>query len=556
MIEFADPAHRKVYYPEDRRHRLWIDPRFVYGVLVLVVVAVAAVWIQRLAFGLPHIPIDETLGQGKISGPHGFPGWIRWTHFFNLLFLTMLMRSGLSILADHPRLYFNDHCTPGSEWIRFTPLKVPVDRRWTAKDDARYISPLLGLPGYKHTIGMARSWHFLNVYGFVITGIVFVIGLCTTDQWLRLVPTSPAILAEAWATFVHYATFTLPPEPNGFYGYNALQQLAYFATVFLMAPLSILTGMAMSPALVNRAPWFAKMFGGRQAARSMHFLMMVGFASFIVVHVSLIVLTGFVQNMNHIVLGKDEPNPLGMWLGLTGIGVVILTWIVAHHVAWKHPRRVQHFHKAISMPVRMATLNRLDPVQFYTRDQISPRMWPNGILPVREDWQALQADQFRDFRLKISGLVEHPVELSLEQMEQIGGTETVTMHHCIQGWSGIAQWGGISLARIIELVKPLPSAKTIVFYSYGGALFGGVYYDTQAIHSALKPGAMLAYEMNGNRLTEEYGAPLRLRVDDQLGYKMVKWIERIEFAESEKVVGKGEGGKNEDDEYFDLLPNI
>jgi DMSO/TMAO reductase YedYZ molybdopterin-dependent catalytic subunit len=67
---------------------------------------------------------------------------------------------------------------------------------------------------------------------------------------------------------------------------------------------------------------------------------------------------------------------------------------------------------------------------------------------------------------------------------------------------------------------------------------------------------MLAYEMNGSKLPEEYGAPLRLRVEDQLGYKMVKWIERIEFIESEKAVGKGEGGKNEDDEYFDLLPNI
>ncbi|MEO6816352.1 MAG: molybdopterin-dependent oxidoreductase [Edaphobacter sp.] len=555
MIAF-DAVHRKVHYPDDRRHRLWVDPRLVFVLLVVIIVALIAAWIQRFAFGMPHIPIDTALDQGKISGPHGFPGWIRWTHFFNFLFLTMLVRSGLSILADHPRLYWNDDCTPGSEWIRFTPLKVPIDARWTAKDDARYVSPLLGLPGYKHTIGMARSWHFLNVYGFVLTGIVFVIGLCTSDQWLRLVPNSPTILLEAWATFVHYATFTLPPEPNGFYGYNALQQLAYFSTVFVMAPLSILTGMSMSPALVNRAPWFARMFGGRQAARSIHFLLMLGFSGFLVIHVTLIVMTGFVRNMNHIVLGNDGSNPLGMWLGLTGIGIVILTWIIAHHVAWTWPRKVQHLQKAVFLPLQRATLNRLSPVQSYTRDQVSPRMWPNGILPVREDWKALQAGDFKDYRLKIAGLVEHPMDLSLEQMEEIGRTETVTMHHCIQGWSGIAQWGGLSLAKIIELVKPLPTAHTIALYSYGGALFGGVYYDTQSIYNALKPGCMLAYEMNGKRLTEEYGAPLRLRVDNQLGYKMVKWIERIEFIESEKLVGKGEGGKNEDDEYFDLLPNI
>ena len=555
MIAF-DAAHRKVHYPDDRRFRVWIDRRLVYAFLFAVAVILAAAWLQRIFAGLPYIPVNPKLGEGQISGPHGFPGWIRWTHFFNFLFLTMLMRSGLSILMDHPRLYWNDDCTPGSEWIRFTPLKVPTDRRWTAKDDARYISPLAGLPGYKHTVGMARSWHFLNVYGFVLTGLVFVIGLCSTDQWLRLVPTSLTIFREAWATFVHYATFTLPPEPNGFYGYNALQQLAYFATVFVMAPLSILTGSAMSPALVNRVPWFAKMFGGRQAARSIHFLLLVGFTCFLIVHVTLVAMTGFVRNMNHIVLGRDAPTSLGLWLGLTGIGVVIAAWIVAHYVAWHYPRRVQHAQKAVSGRVQLVTLNRLSPVQHYTRDQISPRMWPNGILPVREDWKTLRDGGFENFRLKIGGMVERPLNLSLAEMEALGRSESIMMHHCIQGWSGIAEWGGLSLAKVIELAKPLPQAKTVVFYSYGEGLYGGVYYDTQPIYNALKPGCMLAYAMNGSRLMEEYGAPLRLRVEDQLGYKMVKWIERIEFIESEKTVGKGEGGRNEDDEYFDLLPNV
>lgn len=212
--------------------------------------------------------------------------------------------------------------------------------------------------------------------------------------------------------------------------------------------------------------------------------------------------------------------------------------------------------KAISQPVQLATLNRLLPVHTYTREQISPRMWPNGMLPVREDWKELREGGFRDFRLKVGGLVECPLDLTLAEMETIGRTKTISMHHCIQGWSGIAEWGGITLAKIIELARPLPAAKMVAFYSFGDGLYGGTYYDTQSIDNALKPGSMLAYEMNGSRLTEDYGAPLRLRVDNQLGYKMVKWIERIEFIESEKVVGKGEGGKNEDDEYFDLLPNI
>ncbi|MGA2883522.1 MAG: molybdopterin-dependent oxidoreductase [Bryobacteraceae bacterium] len=87
-------------------------------------------------------------------------------------------------------------------------------------------------------------------------------------------------------------------------------------------------------------------------------------------------------------------------------------------------------------------------------------------------------------------------------------------------------------------------------------VYGGGYYDTQSLENVLKPECLLALEMNGAPLPAVYGAPLRLRIENQLGYKMVKWIERIEFIESEKQAGKGEGGTNEDDEYFDLLPNI
>ena len=105
-------------------------------------------------------------------------------------------------------------------------------------------------------------------------------------------------------------------------------------------------------------------------------------------------------------------------------------------------------------------------------------------------------------------------------------------------------------------MRPKPEARVAASFSFGEALYGGSYYDTQSLENLLKPQCLLALRMNGQRLPQVYGAPLRLRVENQLGYKMVKWIERIEFIESEKVLGKGEGGKNEDDEYFDLLPNI
>ncbi len=366
MISF-DNAHRAVHYPEDRRFRIWIRPSVLLILFSLVLVPVVIAWVQVMLYGLPHLPALPQFVEGQMSGPHGFPGWVRWSHFFNFLFLMLLIRSGLSILMDHPRLYFNNDCTPGSEWIRFTPIRVPKDRVWTAKDDARYISPVVALPGYRHTVGVARSWHFITVYGFILTGIFFVVCLFTTDQWMRLVPTSWDTVTEAWRTFVYYANFHFPPEPNGFYGYNALQQIAYAATVFVMAPLSIMTGLAMSPALVNRFQWYPRLFGGRQAARSIHFLLLNGFLAFIVVHVTLISITGFRRNMNHIVMGRDDLHPIGMILGFVGIAVVMLSWIAAHYISWKHPRALQHAQKAVAYPLLLASLNRFQPAEKYTQ---------------------------------------------------------------------------------------------------------------------------------------------------------------------------------------------
>jgi sulfoxide reductase catalytic subunit YedY len=554
--DFFDAVHKTVHYPEDRRFRVWVRSSILIGIAATIALLLVAAWIEFSLAGLPYVQPVPQVYPNNFAGPHGFPLWLRYCHFFNFLFVMMLIRSGLSILMDHPRLYFNDDCTPGSEWIRFTPIKVPRDRIWTAKDDARYISPLVGTPGYRHTIGIARVWHFIDVHGFIATGILFIVMLLTTEQWKRIVPTSPVVLAQAWNTFVHYATFHLPPEPNGFYGYNALQQIAYFTVVFVFGPLAILTGIAMSPAVVNHFPWYPRIFGGRQSARSIHFLTMLSFFGFLVVHITLVVMTGFKRNMNHIVMGTDDLNPIGMWLGFVGIGVVVLSWIVAHYLSWQHPRGLQHALKSVTYPMQLLTLTRLVPQQHYSEQQISPYFWPNGKMPVREDWKRLVESGFRDFRLKVGGLVENPVELSLADIAHLGHVEHVTMHHCIQGWSGIAKWGGIPIKTLIDLVRPKPEAKAVAFFSFGEALYGGAYYDTQSIENVLKAECLLAMEMNGRPLPEVYGAPLRLRVENQLGYKMVKWIERIEFVESEKQLGAGEGGKNEDDEYFDLLPNI
>lgn len=329
-------------------------------------------------------------------------------------------------------------------------------------------------------------------------------------------PTSWTILPQAWNAFVHYANFHFPPEPNGFYAYNPLQQIAYFFVVFVFAPIAIVAGASMSPAMVNRFPWFPRVFGGRQGARSIHFLMMLCWLGFIVVHVTLVALTGFARNMNHIVLGTDNDMPLGMILGFVGLAAVLASWIAAHYISWKAPRLLQHAVKAVSLPIRLVTLNRLDPRDRYTKDQISPYFWSNGKPPDRNDWKLLERGGFRDYKLKVGGLVDNPVALSLKEIEALGEVETVTMHHCVQGWSGIAQWGGLPMKRLVELVKPRPSARTVAFFSFGEDQYGNEYYDTQILENVLKPECMLAYQMNGNVLPSEHGAPLRLRVENQL----------------------------------------
>ena len=550
------PKGDAVRYPEDRRQAIWVRFSLLAPACLLALGIVAAAWIQFLVRGLPHVPVYTLAELHDSQVKAGFPAWLRLAHYVNFLLMMLIIRSGLSILWDHPRLYGNVHCTPNSEWIRFTPTKVPTDRLYIANDDQRYLPPWLGLPGFRHTVGMARHWHFLSDLLWIVAGLVYVVMLFVSGHWERVVPASWHILPEAWATFVHYATFHLPPEPDGFYRYNALQQLAYFGVTFVLAPLSILTGLAMSPAFDNRFKWYPTLFGGRQGARSLHFLLLVGYVAFIVIHVGLVFATGHNQNMNHIVLGRDDTHPLGLILGLCGIAAVAAACFGAHWLSWNRPHAVQEAAKYVSGALLVRALNPLEPKAEYSKADRSPFFWPNGPLPTSEEWKALVAGDFLDYRLRVYGLVEHPVELSLADIKALAKQEQTTMHHCIQGWSGIAEWGGLPLTALMEIVRPLPGAKVAAFYSFGDSHSGRQYYDTHTLENLRHPQSLLAYEMNDATLGTVYGAPLRLRVENQLGYKQVKWITAIEFIASEKDVGAGYGGIKEDEEYFDLIADI
>lgn len=124
----------------------------------------------------------------------------------------------------------------------------------------------------------------------------------------------------------------------------------------------------------------------------------------------------------------------------------------------------------------------------------------------------LAANEFKDYRLKVHGLVENPVERSLDELRALGKKTQITLHHFIQGWSGVAEWGGLPLAELIKVVRPKPNAHAVVFYSFGDGAEGGRFYDSLSVQNVTHPLTLLAYEMNFKALNELHGAPLRLRV--------------------------------------------
>ena len=195
-----------------------------------------------------------------------FPLWLRAAHFFNFLLLSLLIRSGFEILSAHPRFYWNDHCTPGSEWLKFTKKQRPKDGLWTASDEETSFPSAIALPGHDN-LGLGRHWHFLADFAWLLTGLVYVVMLFVTPEWRRLIPTSWQIVPDAWHAMLRYLSLHVVETPGA---YNALQQLSYAAVIFLLAPFSIATGIAMSPAVAARFPWYIKLFHGRQGARSLH----------------------------------------------------------------------------------------------------------------------------------------------------------------------------------------------------------------------------------------------------------------------------------------------
>jgi DMSO/TMAO reductase YedYZ molybdopterin-dependent catalytic subunit len=189
----------------------------------------------------------------------------------------------------------------------------------------------------------------------------------------------------------------------------------------------------------------------------------------------------------------------------------------------------------------------------FTEADISKTFKPNGSTdPDDQEYQDLLGGQFKDWRLQITGLVERPLTLSLEDLRGLPSRTQITRHDCVEGWSCIGKWKGVPLARLLERASLKPQARYLVFYcadTLGESLDAAKYYESIGLEDAFHPQTLLAYEMNDAPLTVAHGAPLRLRVERQLGYKMAKYVMQIEAVESFATIGAGKGGYWEDRGY-------
>jgi DMSO/TMAO reductase YedYZ molybdopterin-dependent catalytic subunit len=186
----------------------------------------------------------------------------------------------------------------------------------------------------------------------------------------------------------------------------------------------------------------------------------------------------------------------------------------------------------------------------YAEADRSPVFPTNGnIDPENPDYQALARNDFADWTLTVSGLVEHPAKFSLEELRRLPSRTQITRHDCVEGWSAIAKWKGVPLGEILNRVRPLPAARYVVFYCADADDSGVNYYESIDFDDAYHPQTLLAYEINDRTLPIAHGAPIRLRLERQLGYKMAKYVMRIELVEDFKSIGGGRGGYWEDQGY-------
>lgn len=275
---------------------VWIVPTVIVALLVVVFGAQALRALPEVASFLTDYPGEVAPADGT---PVGFPAWLSWQHFLNSLFILLIIRTGWQVrTTQRPAAHWTRN-NKGLIRTKGTPTKISLD-----------------------------LWLHLSLDAlWVLNGIVFYVLLFATGQWLRVVPTSWEVIPNALSAALQYASLDWPHE-NGWVNYNSLQLIAYFVTIFIAAPLAIATGIRMSGAWPKNATRLNKVYPV-EVARAIHFPVMLYFVLFIIVHVTLVLTTGALRNLNHMYGGRDEESWVGFWFFAGSIVVMIVLWIAA-----------------------------------------------------------------------------------------------------------------------------------------------------------------------------------------------------------------------------------
>lgn len=277
----------------DRKLEVFVVGASLLGLGFFVVVGAMA--LRELPAGITFIHQFPGHSELPANAPVGFPAWLGWQHFLNSFFLLFIIRTGLQVRSQKRPPAFWTRNNTGLIKTKNPPVRI-------------------GLPLWLH-ISMDSLW--------VLSGVIFYVLIFATGQWVRIVPTSWDIFPNALSAALQYASLNWPTE-DGWVNYNALQTLAYFATVFIAAPLAVVTGIRMTPGLAARFRSIEKIYPIGWA-RAVHFPVMIYFLVFIFIHVTLVLATGALRNLNHMYAGRDD----GTWWGAGIFAISLLLMAVA-----------------------------------------------------------------------------------------------------------------------------------------------------------------------------------------------------------------------------------
>jgi DMSO/TMAO reductase YedYZ molybdopterin-dependent catalytic subunit len=206
--------------------------------------------------------------------------------------------------------------------------------------------------------------------------------------------------------------------------------------------------------------------------------------------------------------------------------------------------------EGVNRKVQRLFIGRTGLAREFDRKHISSYFKANGNTdPATPEYKAHLDAGFADWKLVVDGLVNRPLALSLTDLKALPARTQITRHDCVEGWSSIGEWTGAKLGAILDQAGLKPNARYLVFHCFDQWGANGEYYESIDLNDARHPQSILAYTMNGQPLPVAHGAPIRLRVERQLGYKHAKYIKRIEAVESFKHLGGGKGGFWEDQGY-------